>query len=784
MNDRAPGWAQRRGARLPFAALAGAAITGILLAQILSQGGMFWGIAVLALGGCLFRPRAALLLAGVVAAFAAVHAWSLTASPGKRLQEITAAHSGVWTIEGVVTDEPRPVGARGDRFRFTLRTESLRHETSDPIRFRGPVAVVWRGPRPAYGDRVAATGVFRALPIPRNPGEFDFAAWLRRRGVYLEFQSHIPDENNILAHNRGNPLKALALRSRGWISTTLHRGLEAYPVQAAVIHAMTLGDTSGMPDALNEAFRETGTLHIFSVSGLHVGMLGFLLWYGLKLFRLRGPPLIITVILLLFFYALITGLRPASVRAAFMASLVLGGLLLNRPPAPLNSLCAAAFLILLADTRQLFNPGFQLSFLVVTSILLLGAPLQMKIQVLGMPDAFLPRRLYHTMDKLRAGFVRNVCGLAAISTAAWIGSLPLMAVYFHIFSIVAIPVNLIAVPLAFVVLALAVTSLSVGWLSAWLSETFNLANLAVASLLIFTVENAARLPGAYAYLPSPAKWLSGHGATTIIVFDANRGAAALVLSGNRTALIDCGSGFVFSRIVRPALRAKGIARVDHLLLTHGDSAHVGGAPEAFASLRPGMVAVGPLRDRSPTLRRFTGGLAAAGIPKRILLPGHRIELSADTVLETLYPPPGISGTFADDKALVVLLRDGALRVLFMSDAGLATEDWLLRNAPESIRADIIVKGEHVSGFSGGPQFLRATGAKWLIRSWAPHPEYEQLDPQWLAMAEAAGVTVLSMRETGAVVIRSHGERYSIRPFLTGEHLEGKPSGSHEPNNHP
>ena len=136
---------------------------------------------------------------------------------------------------------------------------------------------------------------------------------------------------------------------------------------------------------------------------------------------------------MLFFYVLMTGLKAASVRSALMAAIVLAGLMANRGPVLFNNLCAAGFLILLADTNQLFNPGFQLSFCVVATIMLFaGSPLASLLAAPFRPDPFFPERLLSAPQRFVVRGTQRLASLLAVSTAAWLGSLPLTMGYFHL----------------------------------------------------------------------------------------------------------------------------------------------------------------------------------------------------------------------------------------------------------------------------------------------------------------------------------------------------------------
>ena len=150
---------------------------------------------------------------------------------------------------------------------------------------------------------------------------------------------------------------------------TLTRGLEDSPDVAALINGMALGLRHETPDDIEEPFQQTGTLHLFAVAGLHVGIVAQLLWIIALLLRLPRKAAAALIIPCLFFYSAITGFHVSSVRAATMAAVLLGGIFFDRPVLALNSLAGAALLILAVDPNQLFSAGFQLSFAVVGAIL-------------------------------------------------------------------------------------------------------------------------------------------------------------------------------------------------------------------------------------------------------------------------------------------------------------------------------------------------------------------------------------------------------------------------------
>ena len=175
--------------------------------------------------------------------------------------------------------------------------------------------------------------------------------------------------------------------------TTLTRGLEDSPDVTALINGMALGLRHEAPNDIEDPFQQTGTLHLFAVAGLHVGIIAQLLWILASLLRLPRLAAAALIIPCLFFYSAITGFHVSSLRAATMAAFLLGGIFFDRPVLALNSLAGAALLILAFDTNQLFTSGFQLSFAVVGAILVWQNSIFRVLLRPAETDPFLPRSL-------------------------------------------------------------------------------------------------------------------------------------------------------------------------------------------------------------------------------------------------------------------------------------------------------------------------------------------------------------------------------------------------------
>jgi competence protein ComEC len=751
-------WKKRR---LPCVWLFLLAATGILAGSFL----LFPPVptvlaAILLLAVALVWDRFWLFSLAVVMAFFAVTVLHQFRPLEQELAGFLEGRSQVFTVEGRVHGYPRRVGE--DRWFLEMRSsqwESGGVRANLPLR----LAVFWLGAPPESQDRVRVRGTLRLIPPVRNPGQFDRRQWEKRRGVWLELRGSHAVDCRIVSPEGGNLILRGAAAARSFIEQKLDKGVvNQWPREAGVIRAMTLGDTTALSDSMREDFQRTGTMHLFAVSGLHIGMIAVILWFLLGMIPMPNALRILLLISLLFFYSAVTGLRPPSVRAAFMASVVLAGFLLARPAQPLNSLGAAGLLLLAWNPAQLFNPGFQLSFSVVAAILLVAQPMSERLARKAEPDPFLPRKLYGWAERLQWNMAHSVAGLAAVCVAAWLASSPLTAGYFHLFSISAPFVNLLAVPMAFVVLSLALSSVLFGIFLPWAGVLLNHTNILATGALLHWVGWMASLP--FGFVPV------GHSnfvrpPAEVVVFDFGRGQSVALSDGGDWLLVDTGRSVDVATVLRPFFKAGGIRRVSGIILTHGDASHIGGAELLAESWRSAFIGAGPLADRSPTMKRMRDRWDNDGRPVRIFRAGDRICLGRESYAEVLFPPAGWKGRVADDKALVLRLYLRGWSILIMGDAGQTTADWLLEQ-PVDLEADLVILGRHSSGLSLEASFLRATGCRWVISSSADYPETEKLEDDWVAMLDDLGIHLLRLDQTGGLQMTLQGDRLRIQSTLS------------------
>lgn len=745
--------------RQPFVGLALAAVAGILAAEVYPHPTMaVWFFPLAALFAWWRRNTAGTYLCASLVFFH-LHAAQRTNSPGLRLARAWNQEPQAMAVGGWVVTEPT-MSARG-MASFHLRLlwyerDGVRHPVDTTILAR------WRG-EPRYGDELQLFGVAQPIDGPRNPGEFDMRAYLARRDVRHVLITRYPENGRILRRDGGNRFLVAAQASRRWMQRALARGLEDSPDVAGLINAMVLGARDDTADEVEEQFQQTGTIHLFSVSGLHVGIVAYLLWTIAHTLRVPRKGAVALIIPALFFYAAITGLNTASVRAALMAAFLLGGLFFDRRVFPANSVAAAGVVILAWDTNQLFAIGFQLSFAVVITIILAAPSLYQMFLRWGAPDPFLPLSLFNPWQRFQQTTWGALARGASVSLAAWLGSVPLILPYFYLVTPVSLFANLVVVPIAFFVLAVGLLALLTTPVAPGLAVIFNNGNWALASAILAATSLFTRAPASHVYVELPP-WRNDV-AAEITALDVGAGAAVHVRTPDSDWLIDCGAASDFKRIVRGYLRSRGINRLDGIILTHGDSRHLGGGPSLQRAFHPRTWIDTAASDRSSAHKTLIAHLIDAGIGRQFVAAPAELSFGNSVKARFLFPPPNFQTANTDDKTIVLQIEVAQRwRILLMSDSGLETEPALLASGVD-LKSDILIKGQHHTGISGSDEFLDRVRPKLIIASSVDFPQTEHLKTQWAAGVEARGIRLLRQDGTGAVTLRFFPDRWDAIPFL-------------------
>jgi ComEC/Rec2-related protein len=603
---------------------------------------------------------------------------------------------------------------------------------------------VWwggRGKAPVAGSVVMAFGNFGPLLPPRNPGEFDHAAWLRSQGIVAVFHAGRANHRIITGE-----WAAFGAKLRRGFRTAVTAGLAEDSRAAIVIRAVVIGEQPPDAEELVAAFRNSGTLHAFSVSGLHVAMVGSIGWMLLRLVGVPRRWAIIALLVLVFSYSWLTGNSAPAVRSVWMAAVFLGAFVVRRRPDFLNSLGATLLAVLLWDGQLIFQPGVQLSYGVVAAIAF-GADRATRVfSWIARPPLYLPQPLLTRWQKAWLRFRQNLAQSLGVSLAAGIGSMPLTVYHFGMITPISVLAGVILVPLVFILLSASLLAAVLFPVLPPAAQWVNRANAYVANACILTAEGFAAIPGGHFQWSLSRRPL-------LLVYDLDHGAGAACFSGGQggAVLIDCADRYSFKRRIAPSLMRLGIAP-DAVVLSHPDGGHLGGGSPVWETFPIRQVVLPVERSRSPGFRSWLNGAPLAGIKTWHAADLPEMQLPDGARLEILHVPgPQTQNAGADERVVIYRLHWHGWKLLFTSDAGIGTESEILA-AHTDVAADVIIAGRHHSDPSLGDAFLHAVHPQVIIASHSDFPAAERLKPETVAFWQSRGIHVIHQGESGGVSI--------------------------------
>ena len=691
-----------------------------------------------------------------------------------------------------------------DTTRFVVRV-AQRQELASRVwhDVTGLVQVTLIGPNDAItvGDEIELLGRLALPGEAMNPGEFDYASFLRDQGITATLTVLAPSE--VIEVRRGWPTSLFGWLAvvRGWAQRTLSRDLAG---QSGVAAALLLGEGSGMTGDDWEQYQRTGVIHVLAISGQHLVVLAGFLWLLSRVLRFRRWHAAPVIALLLIAYALLTGGRPPVMRAAWVVAVYCGGILSQRPVAHANAFALGWIGVAIMNPTDIFNAGCQLSFLAV-AVLVWGVgrwssepadPLQRVI------DAARP---WYTIVALR--LLHGVLAAYAINAVVCLAVAPLVAAHFHLVS----PIALLLGPPMVVLTSIALLAgfaflLFAGWCYplGWLFAVVTQGSLYGCDVL---VSLGQRLPGAYFfvadvptwwlwvfYVPlligitSPFIWRHGRwalGAACLwlalgvllqaaphqpgefrctFVAVGHGGCTVLETPGGRVLVYDAGATTgpdVTRRHIAPFLWSRGIRRIDELILSHADLDHFNGVPQLAERFAVGRVICTPtFAERSlAAMEQTMAALETRGIPMQIVHTGKRWE--ADGVsLKVLHPPligpPGKENV----RSLVLHVKYGDWSMLLTGDLEEAGLTQVLALPPP--RIDVLMAPHHGSDKSNVPE-LAAWAKPKLVVSCQTAPVNERLN---VKMYEKAGAKFLGTWPHGSITIRATDRQTPVETYRT------------------
>ena len=646
------------------------------------------------------------------------------------------------------------------------------------------------------GQSVEISGVIAPPPLPLAEGLFDFRDYLATRGIYYQVRADSTNDWQLLEPRRAQP--PLTDRFLNWSHQTLALGLPVEDEPLRLLWAMTLGWRTAFTGDIAEPFLQAGTMHMFAIDGLRIALVSGLIVTLLRMLRLSRAWCGAVAIPAIWFYTAATGWEASALRASVMMTIVLGGWALKRPGDLLNSLAAAAGIILLADPRQLFEASFQLSFFVMLVIALLLPPLNefsdRVLQAWFKSDPLLPEPLVPGWRKTMLAWSQALARFTGLSLAAWLGSLPLAAKYFHLFSPVSTLANVVAVPLGALALTANLGALLCGHWLPWVTGLFNHAAWFFMVAMTWVSVEFARLPGAYFYVPEPSlatmviyyavilaacsgwfqtAWRKSLGAALLFLlsagyfwhWEASRAETDLTvlpLSGGHAIyvdadgrrndwLINCGSKDAVNFTLKDFLRGQGVNSLPRLVLADGSARNCGGARRTAELFGIGELWTSRVKFRSPAYREAVAAIESAlGDPSGSR---HKWLNFGDTqgCWQVRFPTFSNQVLRSDDGGLVLRGNFQGTRLLLLPDLGRAAQSDLLAQSSE-LQTDIVIAGLPDEGEPLCDALIAATQPRVIVVADSEFPAGRRASRVLKERLGRAKIPVFYTRTVGAVKI--------------------------------
>ncbi|MCH7761461.1 DNA internalization-related competence protein ComEC/Rec2 [candidate division TA06 bacterium] len=730
---------------------------------------------------------AALILSGLL-----YHEFRTESYPPHHLSRLS--YSGMEVrFKGRILQDPLP---KGENLLFICKGESLfTHEINFSI--TGKVQVTALGPHEEfrYGDVILVRGRLIRPRGLRNPGGFDLRAHLAHQGVFGLMRVE-GESIRILQRNQGNPLiHSLILPVKHFMERTFQATLSGEPL--GLLLGITLGEREALSYRVKRAFADTGTIHLLAISGLHVGIIGIIIFGLLRALRIPFHFSLIATNLFLLGYAFLTGLHPPVIRATVMSFSITAGLLLEREIDLINSLAIAGLLLLLITPSSLFSVGTQLSFAATYSILYLVNRFQ---------------KLVPAMRK-RTFLGRWVLLPLGVSIAAQLGVAPLLVYHFHLLPLASILANLVLIPLVGSAIALGFTTVLASLISLPLAQLFSAANWFVLTGILRSVEILKGIPFSSFHLPTPPIFLilfyylflilivqvkGSHRARKRLLFltlivlnlflwhqvfqkdrmevtflDVGQGDATyLKFPNGRTMLIDGGDRYedydAGERVISPFFWHKGVRRIDLLLLTHPHKDHLGGLPFLLDHFSVGMVIDAGIPYPSYLYLEFLQKIQEKGIPYQRVRRGDRIQ-GFGFPIAILHPTNEIAWIAEMDRnfnlndgSVVIHFQEKEISFLFPGDI---QEE--ATNLTEELKWTTVLKVPHHGSRASNPHlFVSHFSPEIAVISCGFQNRFGFPEKEVLERYQKVGSRIYRTDRGGAVHLQTDGEKVEVTTMET------------------
>ncbi len=655
------------------------------------------------------------------------------------------------TLRGVIVTEPYIDSNdwRFSKFAHTDRSSSFYLKITEAESVNGWVKasglVRVRDGEPVFGlkcgDYIETFCRLSRFEGATNPGEFDIAKYMARKGVYIAGAVESRDAIKVLQDSTAGRFSRLKMAMRKAAIKALLGGSYSKDDEDRLLLALVLGYRADIDKSTITAFRETGLLHFICLSGMNFGILIGLIWLICRAAGLHKRIAAIVCMSAAILFLIVVPENPPAFRAAVMCFAFCGAFIFRRRSNPYNSLALAAIVLLLINPTGLFEAGWQLSFASVLGILLFTRPIDLFLR----EKASVWCRFSDEPGPI-CRFAAKIASAAeavfSVSLAAWLASAGILVYHFYSISWLTSVWTVLVSPLIGVISFLGYLKLLVafflpsvahlmGIIITYLSSVliwivkfiagFHISSILtgkvpflavtlyyplIALVLLFPLRNhitkklmcATATAVIIVMLIMPRWQISHDGDLVITALDVGHGQSILAkLPDGSCMLFDAGSlsrNDVGSRVIQPFLQYSGITKLDSVVLSHCDIDHINGLPEVMENTPTKAIYASNafFKDSRPTTKFLRNE-----IPQIIEINDiqRQFGLSKITVLWPVANVENNDSINDNDKSIVALFEYAGRRILLCSDIEKFAQNQLLRLYPY-LKADVVIAPHHGS----------------------------------------------------------------------------------------
>ncbi len=647
--------------------------------------------------------------------------------------------------------------------------------------------ILWDNNHPVeLGDQIEITGTLIPISEPRNPTQFNYKTFLESRNIYTQIRA----DSLILIRPDSSFFSWISIRKKAL--KLVDQNFDS--VTAPIAKALLLGYKNELEGNTKQAFARAGLSHIMAVSGLHVGLVIAPFWLLIPYFwsRKNGTKVGFTLlIVVLFFYAGLTGFSVSVLRASLMAVLLTYGKLFSKSSDSINLMGVAAFTILLIDSNQLFEIGFQLSFCAALIILLVLPVIQNAIPYW-----------------IRIKWYGTPIMVIIISLVVQFGLYPLQAFYFGEVSLISPIANALFVPFLGIIVPLSLLALIVSSVTPILGFVINYPSLVFLELLNDFVSYSSSISWSWYEVTRPnvltflfwasfvlvvASWRNPNlkwrlmavslftlffipldslltklepKKMIVTVFDVGQGDASLIRTPmGKHFLIDAGTWSPGSnsgkQILLPYFKENNIRKLDAVFLSHPHADHIGGILELIRGIEIDTIYNSGFKYESNLYQNYISEADSKDIPVVALKAGTSIELDENLLILILGPEQGKFNNDPNQHSLVLNIIHGDNEFLFTGDAGEDQERRLVENYGQLLDTDFLKVGHHGSKTSSELFFLNKVTPEIAVVSVAEKNRFGHPHPEAVERLESTRSNIYYTSRDRALIFESDGKNIKM-----------------------